>query len=85
MATLLGPNAPNMDSIKEKFGGMQETIHKVSERFKNANETTFVAVCIPEFLSVYETERLVQQLTKYQINVNSVVINQVFVARGHHP
>ena len=77
MAALLGPNAPNMDSIKEKFSGMQSTIHKVSERFKSASETTFIAVCIPEFLSVYETERLVQQLAKYQININSVVINQV--------
>lgn len=62
-----------------KLGGLKETIHKVSERFKNANETTFVCVCIPEFLSVYETERLVQQLGKYGINVNSIVINQVLV------
>lgn len=77
MATLLGPNAPNMDTIKGKMTELQGTIHKVSERFKNVNETTFIAVCIPEFLSVYETERLVQQLTKYQINVNSIVINQV--------
>ena len=56
---------------------MKQNVHKVSERFKNADETTFVCVCIPEFLSVYETERLVQQLSKYGINVNSVVINQV--------
>lgn len=62
-----------------KLGGLKETIHKVSERFKNTNETTFVCVCIPEFLSVYETERLVQQLGKYGINVNSIVINQVLV------
>lgn len=68
-----------MDDLMGKLGGLKETIHKVSERFKNANETTFVCVCIPEFLSVYETERLVQQLGKYGINVNSIVINQVLV------
>lgn len=73
----MGNDAPKMDDLMGKLGGVKETIHKVSERFKNANETTFVCVCIPEFLSVYETERLVQQLGKYGINVNSIVINQV--------
>ena len=60
-----------------KMNTLKESIHKVSERFKNPQETTFVCVCIPEFLSVYETERLVQQLGKNGINVNSIVINQV--------
>lgn len=75
--SLLGNSGVGFEDVKKKLADMKESIHKVSLRFKNAEETTFVCVCIPEFLSVYETERLVQQLTKYGISVNSVVINQV--------
>lgn len=76
---MLGGEGPKVDDMMSKLNDMKSVIHKVSQRFKNANETTFVCVCIPEFLSVYETERLVQQLGKYGINVNSIVINQVVV------
>lgn len=77
VTSLLGGSGLPIDDLKKKLEEMKQNVHKVSERFKNAEETTFVCVCIPEFLSVYETERLVQQLSKYGISVNSVVINQV--------
>mmetsp|Transcript_19649 Transcript_19649/g.27086 ORF Transcript_19649/g.27086 Transcript_19649/m.27086 type:complete len:355 (+) Transcript_19649:54-1118(+) len=72
-------NATDMSAgtFTEKVQHWRGQIKEIQQRFTNHEETTFVCVCIPEFLSVYETERLIQELAKYDIACDHVVVNQL--------
>ncbi|KAI5480043.1 arsenite transmembrane-transporting ATPase [Pseudohyphozyma bogoriensis] len=69
-----GVDANNMF---EKLESMKAVVEEVNSQFKNPELTTFVPVMISEFLSLYETERLIQELTSYEIDVHAICVNQL--------
>ncbi|KAJ5066472.1 atpase asna1 [Anaeramoeba ignava] len=76
--SLLGKDDIDDDeSNQEKLNKMSKAMHTVSSRFKDKEKTTFVHVCIPEFLSIYETERMVQELFRFGIHSQNIVVNQL--------
>jgi len=79
------PNGQSFDDVVGKLRDLQSTIAEVNKQFKNADLTTFVPVLIPEFLSLYETERMIQELGGYEIDTHAMVVNQLLFPKSDNP
>ncbi|KIH87862.1 arsenite-transporting ATPase [Sporothrix brasiliensis 5110] len=75
------PNGQSLSGMIAQLESLRQTISEVNTQFKDDALTTFVCVCIPEFLSLYETERMIQELASYQIDTHCIVVNQLLYPR----
>jgi len=76
MLTGSGDNGEDMQKkIFESLDSMKTKIVEINKQFRDPEKTTFIAVMIPEFLSLYETERLAIELAKFEIDIHNIVVN----------
>lgn len=65
------------EDIMPKTQRFQNLLKNASARLSNPDECTFVCVLTPEFLPLFETERLLQFLVDKNIDSHLMVVNQI--------
>ncbi|EAY00888.1 hypothetical protein TVAG_265910 [Trichomonas vaginalis G3] len=70
---IMGGNA----DFGNQFNKFKVLLDDAQKRLTNPKECTFVCVLLPEFLPLYETERLVTFLFENNIESHCLVVNQV--------
>ena len=62
---------------RQELENTKKQIDEAKAVLSDPERTTFKMVVIPEEMSIYESERAIEALNKYDITTNSIIVNQV--------
>ncbi|WP_010649649.1 ArsA family ATPase [Oceanobacillus massiliensis] len=74
---LLNDGEPIEDPIYEVLRERQERFSKVREILLDDHQTGFIFVLNPERLPILETEKAIELLNKYHLQVNTLIVNKI--------
>ncbi|MFX1308494.1 MAG: ArsA family ATPase [Promethearchaeota archaeon] len=66
------------DNSLEVLERLNQSILNAREDLTNPIKNSFIIVMIPEEMAILETGRLLNELTKYEIPVSNIVVNQLY-------
>jgi arsenite-transporting ATPase len=67
------------ESVATMLSEYKRGIQKVACMLQDQNRTRFIVVCIAEYLSISETQRLLRELKKNKVMASHVIVNQLVV------
>ncbi|WP_337020067.1 ArsA family ATPase [Oceanobacillus massiliensis] len=74
---LLNDGEPIEDPIYDVLRERQERFSKVREILLDDHQTGFIFVLNPERLPILETEKAIELLNKYHLQVNTLIVNKI--------
>lgn len=63
--------------MEKKLTQYKENLEKVASMIRDNTKTTFIAVCIAEYLSISETQRLLGELNDNSVHSSHIIVNQL--------
>jgi len=61
---------------------LKRTVKRIDKILRDTSKSEFIPVCIPECLSVAETNRMIVDLGQYGITARQIIINNVYESDG---
>lgn len=70
------------NTVQNRLDTLIGKINYINDKLTDCCHTIFIPVCIPEFLSVFETERMIQEIYRMGIDSNTMIVNQIIDNNG---
>jgi len=72
-----GDDSEEQDFAAEQLDVMKERIRQAKKILTDPEKTSYNIVMIPEYMSIYESERALHTLKEYGIPVKHIIVNQL--------